>query len=133
MIKYMLDTNIIVYAINKSSTNIINRMMQHKPEEMCISAITLAEIEYGINHSSRPDRNRMAFMMFLTGITVIPFDSQATYDYGLIRHDLQKRGELIGANDMLIAAQARAMGITFVTHNTSEFSRVSNLKLEDWF
>ena len=132
MIKYMLDTNIIVYAINKRSDRIISNMLKHEPEEICISAITMAELEYGILHSSKPERNRMALMMFLAEISIIPFDSKAAYDYGEIRQDLQTKGELIGANDLLIAAQAKSMGITLVTHNVREFSRVKNLQIEDW-
>ncbi|MBO4702255.1 MAG: type II toxin-antitoxin system VapC family toxin [Lachnospiraceae bacterium] len=130
--KYMLDTNIIAYAINKSSPEVISNLMKHNPEEICISAITMAELEYGIMHSSQPERNRAALMMFLAEISVVSFDSNAAYDYGVIRQDLQNKGQLIGANDMLIAAQARSLGVTLVTHNVREFSRVENLKYEDW-
>jgi tRNA(fMet)-specific endonuclease VapC len=132
MIKYMLDTNIIAYAINKSSKAVISRLMEHEPEEICISAITMTELEYGILHSSRPERNRAALMMFLAGITVVPFDSKAAYDYGEIREDLQAKGEPIGTNDLLIAAHVKSLGITLVTHNIKEFSRVKNLLYEDW-
>ena len=133
MIKYMLDTNIIAYAINKRSENIIKNLTKHEPEEIYISAITMAELEYGINHSSKPEKNRIALMMFLAEITVLPFDAEAAYDYGEIREDLQRKGELIGANDLLIAAHARSHGITLVTHNVGEFSRVENLNYEDWY
>ena len=133
MIKYMLDTNIIAYAINKRSENIIKNLTKREPEEICISAITMAELEYGINHSSKPEKNRIALMMFLAEITVLPFDAEAAYDYGEIREDLQRKGELIGANDLLIAAHARSHGITLVTHNVGEFSRVENLNYEDWY
>ena len=77
MIKYMLDTNIIAYAINKRSENIIKNLTKHEPEEICISAITMAELEYGINHSSKPEKNRIALMMFLAEITVLPFENRA--------------------------------------------------------
>jgi tRNA(fMet)-specific endonuclease VapC len=132
MIKYMLDTNIIAYAINKSFPEVISNLLKHSPDEICISAITMAELEYGIMHSSQPERNRAALMMFLAEISVVSFDSNSAYDYGLIRQDLQNKGQLIGANDMLIAAQARSLGVTLVTHNVREFSRVENLKYEDW-
>lgn len=132
MIKYMLDTNIIAYAINKSFPEVISNLLKHSPDEICISAITMAELEYGIMHSSQPERNRAALMMFLAEISVVSFDSNSAYDYGLIRQDLQNKGQLIGANDMLIAAQARSLGVTLVTHNVIEFSRVENLKYEDW-
>ncbi len=132
MIKYMLDTNIIAYAINKSFPEVISNLLKHSPDEICISAITMAELEYGIMHSSQPERNRAALMMFLAEISVVSFDSNSAYDYGLIRQDLQNKGQLIGANDMLIAAQARSLGVTLVTHNVRELSRVENLKYEDW-
>lgn len=132
MIKYMLDTSIIAYAINKSFPEVISNLLKHSPDEICISAITMAELEYGIMHSSQPERNRAALMMFLAEISVVSFDSNSAYDYGLIRQDLQNKGQLIGANDMLIAAQARSLGVTLVTHNVREFSRVENLKYEDW-
>lgn len=132
MIKYMLDTNIIAYAINKSFPKVISNLLKHSPDEICISAITMAELEYGIMHSSQPERNRAALMIFLAEISVVSFDSNSAYDYGLIRQDLQNKGQLIGANDMLIAAQARSLGVTLVTHNVREFSRVENLKYEDW-
>ena len=132
MIKYMLDTNIIAYAINKSFPEVISNLLKHSPDEICISAITMAELEYGIMHSSQPERNRAALMIFLAEISVVSFDSNSAHDYGLIRQDLQNKGQLIGANDMLIAAQARSLGVTLVTHNVREFSRVENLKYEDW-
>lgn len=132
MIRYMLDTNIIAYAINKRSNEVIKNLLKHSPDEICISAITMAELEYRIFHSSKPERNRAALMMFLAGITIVPFDSKASYDYGEIRQDLQSKGQLIGANDLLIAAQARSLGVTLVTHNVQEFSRVNDLCYEDW-
>jgi tRNA(fMet)-specific endonuclease VapC len=73
MIKYMLDTNIIAYAINKSFPEVISNLQKHSPDEICISAITMAELEYGIMHSSQPERNRAALMMFLAEISVVSF------------------------------------------------------------
>lgn len=132
MIKYMLDTNIIAYAIKRNSDKVIFNLLKHEPEEICISAITMAELEYGIAHSSKPERNRAALMMFLAEITVIPFDATSAHDYGEIRQNLQANGQIIGANDLLIASHAKALGVTLVTHNVKEFSRVENLKTEDW-
>ena len=130
--KYMLDTNIIAYAINKRPESVLKRLMQHRMEDMCISAITMAELEYGVFNSSRPDQNRLALLAFLSGIQVQPFDAYAAREYGDIRADLTKKGSLIGANDLLIAAHARALGLTLVTNNTREFDRVAGLKVENW-
>ena len=130
--KYMLDTNIIVYILNSRPEKVRKRFTRYSPEDICISSVTLAELEYGICNSSRPDQNRIALMMFLADIDVIPFDAQAAADYGEIRFDLKRKGTPIGANDLLIAAHARALGLTLVTNNSREFDRVDGLKVENW-
>ena len=132
MIQYMLDTNMIAYAKNRNPERALENLQRHDPSEICISAITMAELEFGIFNSSRPERNRIALMMFLSDIIIMPFDADAALAYGDIRHELKVRGELIGANDLLIAAHARSLDVILVTHNTREFSRVDGLKLEDW-
>ncbi|MBR5110097.1 MAG: type II toxin-antitoxin system VapC family toxin [Clostridia bacterium] len=130
--KFMLDTNIIAYAKNNRPENVLKRLTQYHPEDLCISAITMAELEFGVCNSSRPDQNRMALLLFLSRISVIPFDADAAREYGMIRADLTKKGTLIGANDLLIAAHARSLGLTLVTNNTREFERVENLRVENW-
>ena len=130
--KYMLDTNIIAYAKNNRPESVLKRIMQHRPEDICISSITLAELEYGVYNSARPSQNQLALMTFLASISVIPFDAEAAREYGIIRADLKKKGTLIGANDLLIAAHAKSLDITLVTNNTREFERVEVLKLENW-
>ena len=132
MIKYMLDTNTVAYAINKRPPSVLEKLLQHSPDEICISSITMAELEYGIHNSSKPEQNRIALMMFLSDISVLPFDSDCTFEYGKLRHELKIQGNIIGANDMLIAAHAKSLGLILVTHNTKEFSRITDLKLEDW-
>ena len=106
--------------------------MQHRPEDYCISSITLAELEVGVYNSARPEQNQLALMTFLARIEVVPFDSEAAREYGIIRADLTRKGNLIGANDLLIAAHAKALDLTLVTNNTREFERVEGLKLENW-
>ena len=130
--KFMLDTNIIAYARNNRPEAVLQRLLQHRPEDICISAITLAELEYGVYNSLRPEQNQLALMTFLSSIAVVPFDADAAREYGLIRADLKKKGTLIGANDLLIAAHARALGVTLVTNNTREFERVEGLRVENW-
>ena len=130
--KYMLDTNIIVYARNNRPQSVLERFRQYAPEDFCISAITMAELEYGICNSSRPERNRLALILFLSNITVVPFDAHAAREYGIIRHNLKIKGCLIGGNDLLIAAHAKALGLTLITNNTAEFERVSGLRIENW-
>lgn len=132
MIRYMLDTNTIVYATKRNPACVLKKLLSLDPPEICISAIIMAELEYGVSHSSRPDQNRSAMLLFLSHITVLPFDADAAFEYGMIRHHLQSQGMVIGGNDMLIAAHAKAENLVLVTHNTREFSRVSGLRLDDW-
>lgn len=132
MIKYMLDTNMIAYAKKRRPEVVLEHLMQHDPSQICISSITMAELEYGVHNSSKPEQNRTALMMFLSEITILPFDSDASFEYGKIRYDLKSKGILIGGNDLLIAAHAKSLGLTLVTHNTREFSRVEGLSIEDW-
>lgn len=132
MIRYMLDTNMIAYARNRRPACVLERLLAHDPSEISISSITMAELEYGVFNSSRPQQNRIALMMFLSEISVLSFDAAASLEYGSIRFHLKKNGIIIGGNDILIAAHARSLGLTLVTHNTREFSRVENLHIEDW-
>ena len=132
MIRYMLDTNTVIYAQKRRPPSVLARLMMHDPSEICISSITLAEMYYGVFNSSKPDQNKTSLLKFFSNIAIIPFDSSASIEYGSIRYFLKSTGSIIGANDMLIAAHARSLDAILVTHNTSEFSRVPELKLEDW-
>jgi tRNA(fMet)-specific endonuclease VapC len=100
--------------------------------DLAISAITLAEMEYGIARSRWKERNRATLDEFTAPLVVIPFDRNASEQYGEIRHYLETKGIPIGSMDLLIAAHALSLGITLVTNNTREFSRIKGLKLEDW-
>ena len=130
--RYMLDTNIIIYAKNSRPEDVFNRFKEYDPKDLCISAITMAELEYGVCNSSDPSRNRMALMIFLSNIEIVPFDYAAAKEYGHIRSDLKAKGELIGSNDLLIAAHAKSLDMTLITNNTGEFERVEGLKLLNW-
>ena len=130
--RYMLDTNIIAYVKNNRPESVLRQLMEHPPQDYCISSITLAELEFGVYNSARPQQNQLALMAFLARIEVMPFDAYAAGAYGMIRADLTRKGRQIGANDLLIAAHAKALGLTLVTNNTREFERVEGLKLENW-
>ena len=132
MMKYMLDANIVAYAKNNRPEVVMDRLRNYNPDELCISAITLAELEFGVFNSSNPDRNQLALTLFLAGIEIVPFDDDAAVEYGKIRSDLKRRGTPIGANDLLIAAHAKSRDLVLVTNNTREFERVEGLQLEDW-
>ena len=103
---YMLDTNICIYIIKKKPEKVLERFREKIEEGICISSITLAELQYGIKHSSKPSENEAALLRFILPLNVMPFDSEAATKYGEIREGLQKRGMPIGPMDMLIAAHA---------------------------
>ncbi|MCH5256173.1 MAG: type II toxin-antitoxin system VapC family toxin [Lachnospiraceae bacterium] len=130
--KYMFDTNICIYIIKHQPENVIQKFMEHDPDDICISAITYAELAHGVENSQAKEKNRIALMVFLSEIQIVPFDDSAAQVYGLIKADLQKKGTPIGPLDALIAAHAKSMNLTLVTNNTKEFARVDGLELEDW-
>ena len=130
--KYMLDTNIIIYLVNHRSEKALKQFAKHKPGDLCISAITMAELEYGVYKSKQKSQNQLALILFLSRIKILPFDSKAATEYGIIRANLSQKGQLIGANNLLIAAHAKAKNLTLITNNTREFQRVKGLKLANW-
>ena len=130
--KYMLDTNICIHVIKHKPETAIRNFLTHQPDDLCISAITLAELLHGVEKSKFQDRNRLAVSMFLSGITVLDFDSIAAQAYGELRADLEQNGTPIGPMNMLIAGHAKSRGLILVTNNTGEFTRVKGLQLEDW-
>jgi tRNA(fMet)-specific endonuclease VapC len=127
----MLDTNIIAYA-NNDRYGVNEAFRRHRKDTLYLSAIALAELEYGVCKSSRPQYNQNMIALILTNVTVLPFDEKASMEYGRIRAELERQGTVIGANDMLIAAHAKSRGLTLVTNNTREFERVEGLRLENW-
>ena len=129
---YMLDTNICIYAIKNRPEQVLSRIKENLLRGLCISAITLAELEHGVEKSRFPERNRAALLQFLSILEVLPFDDDAAEEYGRICADLQRKGMPIGTMDMLIAGHARAENLILVTNNIREFERVENLRLENW-
>ena len=130
--RYMLDTNICIYAIKHKPPEVIQKFLSHDPSELCISSITYAEFMHGVEKSMAVERNRIAITMFLSPISVLDFDTDAAEEYGKIRADLERKGTPIGPMDMLIAAHAKAEDLIMVTNNTREFERVEDLEVEDW-
>ena len=130
--RYLLDTNICIYIIKRKPPEVLERLTSLEPEEVGISSITVAELEYGVAKSSRPRQNRDALINFLAPLQILAFDDEAARHYGDIRVHLEKTGQPIGAMDLLIAAHARSRSLTLVTNNEREFSRVPGLVVEDW-
>ena len=129
---YMLDTNICIYTMKKKPEKVLQRFKEEISEGLCISSITLAELEYGMKHSSDAAKNELALLRFLVPLSVLPFGMAAATEYGEIRAYLQRKGTPIGPLDMLIAGHARSEKLILVTNNVQEFERVPNLKVENW-
>ena len=130
--KYMLNTNICIYAIKKKPESVLKRLRSELDSGICISSVTLAELRFGVEKSLYPERNTVALSQFLVPLNVLPFDDTAAVEYGRICAFLQRKGTPIGTMDMLIAAHAKTVGIPLVTNNTKEFERVPDLLLENW-
>jgi tRNA(fMet)-specific endonuclease VapC len=130
--KYMLDTNICIYLIRKKPVQVLKRLQKIEASDVCISSITLAELEYGIQKSLNKSQNRIALAEFTASLEIMPFEADAAIKYGEIRADLESKGAPIGANDMLIAAHALSLKVTIVTNNIREFKRIPSLQIENW-
>ena len=131
MLKYLLDTNIVIYVIKRRPIEILSTFNRNTGK-MAVSSITEAELYYGAERSQRPDENALVVEEFLSHLTVLSYDSKAAQHFGNIKADLAKKGSLIGENDLHIAAHARSCGLILVSNNMREFQRVPNLMLENW-
>ena len=120
--KYMLDTNICIYAIKHKPPEVIKNFLKHDPDDMCISSITYGELMHGVEKSQAVERNRVAITLFLSSISILQFDNYAAEEYGKVRADLERKGTPIGPMDMLIAGHARSEGLVLVTNNTRAVS-----------
>ena len=129
---YLLDTNICIYIINKRPSSVVEHIKQLTPSQIHLSAVSLAELEYGVSKSKNRDKNRLALLDFISAFDIVPFDDSDAEIFGIIRADLEKKGQIIGSYDMQIAAQAITKDLILVTNNTREFERIVNLKLENW-
>lgn len=130
--QYMLDTNICIYIIKERPVELVRRFRTYSPSDLCLSSITVAELECGVEKSQNRDRNRDALNLFLSPFEILPFNVDAAVRYGCVRADLERSGTPIGAMDTLIAAHALSVGAVIVTNNTKDFCRVSGLHLENW-
>lgn len=129
---YLLDTNVCVRILNKTSDKVVDRLRGTHPGYVFLSSVVKAELVYGAYKSSRSAENLRLLKRFFGPFVSIPFDDRCHEHYGRIRCDLERAGEPIGPNDVMIAASALAHSLTLVTHNQREFRRVAGLELEDW-
>jgi tRNA(fMet)-specific endonuclease VapC len=129
---YLLDSNICIYIINKKPKQVVEHIKNLLPPQIKLSAISIGELEYGVSKSRDREKNRMALLHFASAFDIIEFNDRDAEVYGLIRADLENKGKVIGPYDMQIAAQAIVRDLILVTNNVEEFSRIPNLKYENW-
>jgi tRNA(fMet)-specific endonuclease VapC len=131
MIKYLLDTNIVIYVIKRRPVEVLG-VFNENAGRMAISAITLSELFHGAEKSAKVAQNLAVVEEFASLLEVLPYTAKASQHYGAVRAALEKAGLPIGVNDLHIAAHARSEGLTLVTNNLSEFERVPGLLAENW-
>ncbi len=131
MLRYLLDTNIVIYVLKRRPVEVLSTFNANA-SRMAISAITLAELLHGAEKSSRVSENLAAVEDFCSRLQVLPYGPKAAQHYGAIRAALEKLGQPIGVNDLHIAAHARSEGLVLVTNNMAEFARVPALEAENW-
>jgi tRNA(fMet)-specific endonuclease VapC len=130
--KYLIDTNICIYVMNKRPIDVIKRFKQFNPGEIGISTITVSELQYGVAKSKHRKENQHRLDEFIAPLEILVYDEIAARTYGDIRFQLEKRGKLIGPLDILIAAHALSQNLIMVTNNDKEFMRIKNLEVENW-
>ena len=131
---YLLDSNACIGWLRQSQPKLVARIKQELPTDIVICSVVVGELIYGAERAGTAHRanNRMQVEQLRQLFVSVPFDDSAAYEYGKVRAHLAVLGTLIGPNDLMIAAIALANGLILVTHNTSEFSRVPGLSIEDW-
>jgi len=130
--KYLIDTNICIYIMNKRPEEVIKRFKQFELGEIGLSAITVSELQYGVAKSIHYEKNQQRLEEFITPLEILTYDEMAAMAYGDIRFQLEKSGQPIGPLDLLIAAQALSQNLILVTNNDKEFKRIKNLEVENW-
>lgn len=131
MLKYLLDTNIVIYVIKQRPITALETFNRHHGR-MALSAITVAELVHGAEKSTQPERNLAVVEDFCSRLTILSYGEREAHQYGSIRAALERLGQPIGLNDLHIAAHARAQGLTLVSNNLREFERVPGLLTENW-
>jgi tRNA(fMet)-specific endonuclease VapC len=130
MTRYMLDADTVSCAL-RGRGQVGARLLEHQPSELCISAITLAELDFGAE-AKRSRKIRRAIRSFTKDVAAVPFDAVSAERFAVVAAALSTRGQPVGLYDTLVAAQALALGATIVTNNTRHFSRVPGLAVENW-
>ncbi len=130
--KYLLDTNACIDYLTGRYPNVVSQVQRALPIDLCLSSIVVAELRYGADKSQKPRQNHQRVNTLTIEIPVKDFDTAAAEIYGKIRANLERKGVVIGPNDMLIAAHTQSLGLVLVTDNVGEFRRIKQLKVENW-
>lgn len=131
MLKYMLDTNIVIYTMKQRPIE-VKEKFNAVSTQLCISSISVAELIFGAENNQTPEKNLKIIENFLSRLQILDYGVDAAIQYGNIKAHLKKIGTPIGENDLHIAAHARSKGLILVTNNTKEFERVPALQIENW-
>ena len=131
MIRYMLDTNIIIYTMKNNPPEVRAAFNQHD-DQICISSVALMELIYGAEKSSNREKNLQAIEGLAARLEVLNYDDMAANHTGQLRAELAKAGCIIGPYDMMIAGHARSLGLELVSNNEKEFERVPGLRIVNW-
>ena len=130
--KYLIDTNICIYIMNKHPAEVIKKFKKFELGEIGISTITVSELQYGVAKSIHREKNQPRLEEFIAPLEILTYDEIAARTYGAIRFQLEKGGQPIGPLDLLIAAQSLSHNLILITNNDKEFKRIKNLKVENW-
>lgn len=130
--RYLLDTNILIYIIKQKPPSVARRFSQLEPDDIVTSSIVISELMYGAAKSQYTEKSKQAVAQVVSTLTVLPYDENVAEHYADIRARLEQQGTIIGAMDLLIAAHARSQSLILVTNNTNEFVRVDDLIVENW-
>ncbi len=130
--KYLLDTSMCIYLIRQKPPQVLDKFAALSFGDIGVSTSTVAELQYGVQKSQRPEQNQQALEQFLIPLIIADFDQDAAMAYGAIRATLEQQGTPIGSLDLLIAAHTRSLGVTLVTNNLREFARVPDLETVNW-
>ena len=131
MLKYMLDTNIVIYTLKNRPAK-VRKLFEKHHGQMCLSSVTWGELVYGAEKSARIEHNLAVLEAFAARLKIAKFDTLAATHFGQVRAELSRQGKIIGPYDMMIAGHSRSLGLVLITNNVQEFERTPGLRVQNW-
>ncbi|MGA2897842.1 MAG: type II toxin-antitoxin system VapC family toxin [Acidobacteriaceae bacterium] len=129
---YLLDTDTCAFIARQKHPKVTSRFRSHRAGDLAMSVVTYGELRVGAEKSDRYPESLKALELFIQAVPVLAIDPEVARLYSKVRLDLEQRGQIIGANDLWIASHCLQLGLTLVTNNEREFSRIPNLTIENW-